>query len=153
MSRGCTVTLRFAGERFHQNFLTRRSLCARRRRSGGCFRAPDNFGLAAAAMSKRLVYGELKVLRLVKPDKSVRIGISFERDEDRQVFGGSMGAVVKSVNPQGLAAKSGLGPGDIVHSINDIAIDNSLNAAALLRDSSGEVWISVQQPRKPGDQP
>ena len=93
--------------------------------------------------SPRGNFSGLHTLRIFKTEKSVRVGISFERDEDRTQ--GMIGAAVKSLHPSGLAVAAGLMAGDVVCSINGLEIYDSLGAAAVLRDSEGEILISMQR--------
>ena len=53
-------------------------------------------------------------LKLHKPEQDVRIGVSFEREDE---YTGE-GALVRAIHPYGLATQAGLRVGDIVLSIN-----------------------------------
>ncbi|KAL1519136.1 hypothetical protein AB1Y20_003398 [Prymnesium parvum] len=97
------------------------------------------------AVSRMTAASEVCSLRLYKPEKGTRVGLSFEPDGPRHAVG-RLGARVESVQPYGLAAKAGLKSADLVLSINGMAIANSLNAATMLRESVGEVLLSMQRP-------
>lgn len=67
-----------------------------------------------------------------------KLGVSFFADEHPYVR-------VRMVHPEGLAAVSGLQPDDVVLSINSHPCDSALHAARLLRESSGELWLTVER--------
>ena len=80
-------------------------------------------------------------VKIHKADPSIRIGISFEKEE----YWPHEGALVRDIHPYGLATQAGLKVGDVVLSINRVKIDAPLVAASILRDSEGDIWLTVMR--------
>ena len=89
-------------------------------------------------------------IKLAKSDPTVRIGISFERN-DAAATAAPQRAIVKALHPGGLAAAAGVTPGDEVTMINGVEIGGSLQAAAMLREAAGVVALRVRRPTAPPD--
>ena len=85
-------------------------------------------------------------IKLHKVSKELRIGISFQKDEERTLPPDTAGAVVSGLHPYGIATQAGLAVDDVVLSINGRPMYTSLAAAAALRDSEGDIWMSVHRP-------
>lgn len=83
-------------------------------------------------------------IKLHKAEQTIRIGISFEKEDDYL----GPGALVRAIHPYGLATQAGLRIDDIVLSINGKVIHSPLVAAATLRESEGDIWLSVQRPSR-----
>jgi len=81
------------------------------------------------------------VVHLHKGEPTDRLGLSFAPDED--VPKGMI--VIKALNPQGAASQSGLLLEDRVLSINGAPLSSSLEAAKMLRDSTGDIWMAVER--------
>ena len=88
---------------------------------------------------------EFLTIKLAKSDPTVRIGISFERN-DAAATAAPQRAIVKALHPGGLAAAAGVTPGDEVTTINGVEIGGSLQAAAMLREAAGVVALRVRRP-------
>ena len=93
---------------------------------------------------------EFLTIKLAKSDPTVRIGISFERN-DAAATAAPQRAIVKALHPGGLAAAAGVTPGDEVTTINGVEIGGSLQAAAMLREAAGVVALRVRRPTAPPD--
>ena len=80
-------------------------------------------------------------VKIHKVEAGQRIGISFENADS---FAGP-GALVRAIHPYGLATQAGLLVGDVVLSINGVAVSSPLMAAAALRDASGDIWVKAMR--------
>lgn len=83
---------------------------------------------------------------LTKQSKAVRVGITFESDEDAAAAGRQARPWVKSLHPYGLASTNGLQVGDEIVNINGQRITTPLAAASMLRELSGDIRIGVRRP-------
>ena len=83
---------------------------------------------------------------LTKQSKAVRVGITFESDEDAAASGRQARPRVKSLAPYGLASTNGLQIGDEIININGQRVTTPLAAASMLRELSGDMRIGVRRP-------
>ncbi len=82
--------------------------------------------------------GTTSSYKVVKPSKKTIVGIAFQNDEDGSIS-------VANIRDNGLAARTGIRVGDRVKEINGVPMDNktSADAAGMIRDSTGEVYITA----------
>jgi hypothetical protein len=86
-----------------------------------------------------------------KSSASVRVGITFESDEESlQSLWRQPRPKVKSLHPYGLAASNGLRVGDEIVRVNGQHVSSALGAAAMLRDGCGDLVLSVRRARSDG---
>ena len=81
-------------------------------------------------------------LVILKNARAQRIGISFVAIEDDEA---SYGALVQRINPSGAAAAAGLLIDDRVVEIGGLPVENALGGAAALRDSVGEIVVTIER--------
>ena len=79
-------------------------------------------------------------LCVYKADQSQKLGVSFCAFEEPGAR-----VQVRAVAPDSLAATSGLMVGDIVTQINKVSAQDALDAARLLRESEGEIWLIIER--------
>ena len=82
---------------------------------------------------------------ITKSSRSIRVGITFESDEDAARSGRQPRPWVKALHPYGLAATGGLQLGDEVLSINGNRVTTPLAAASMLREGEGIIRLSVRR--------
>ena len=73
-----------------------------------------------------------------KASPDAKLGLSFHADEEREVR-------VRTIHPGSLAERCGLLPEDTVCSINGTPCKEALGAARMLRESTGELWLTVER--------
>eukprot|EP00320_Phaeocystis_rex_P000688 CAMPEP_0119062278 /NCGR_PEP_ID=MMETSP1178-20130426/5900_1 /TAXON_ID=33656 /ORGANISM="unid sp, Strain CCMP2000" /LENGTH=293 /DNA_ID=CAMNT_0007043547 /DNA_START=44 /DNA_END=921 /DNA_ORIENTATION=+ len=82
---------------------------------------------------------------VTKSSASVRVGITFESDEEARQGRRRPRPRVKALHPYGLAATNGLQIGDEIVAINGEAVSSPLTAAAMLREEAGDITLSVRR--------
>ena len=82
-------------------------------------------------------------IKMHKPDVNQRIGVSFEKDDERALDRPWVGASVRALHPYGIAVNAGLREGDTVLSVDGTTVNSSLVAAKMLREAEGDIWLSV----------
>ena len=88
-----------------------------------------------------------------KASQSVRVGITFESDEEAVRSGRSPRPWVKALHPYGLAASNGLEIGDEIVSINGERVNSPLIAAQMLREGQGDICLGVRRGPPPSRAP
>ena len=80
---------------------------------------------------------------IVKPSLDAKVGVVTVTRRNEQ--GGEVGAQVHTVIDEGLAAKAGLKPGDVVHKINGVSILRHDQFADAIKSAEGEVKLEVME--------
>lgn len=78
-------------------------------------------------------------VRIVKPDINSKLGVSFFADEPDDAVR------VRLVHKGSLASTSGLLADDVVTCINGEMCESALQAAKVLRENTGELWLDVER--------
>ena len=86
-------------------------------------------------------------IKMHKPDVNQRIGVSFEKDDERALDRPWVGASVRALHPYGIAVNAGLREGDTVLSVDGTTVNSSLVAAKMLREAE----VSAAVARGPPD--
>ena len=112
--------------------------------------SPASPAKAAAAAPAQPPSRVLREVRLYKATEEERLGIRFVRDDegfDRQLWGRDdmVCPIVAALDPKGEAARSGIEIDDMVLSINGQTGLSNTEAAAMLRDLSGQIVVVVRK--------
>ena len=83
----------------------------------------------------------MEVVHLTKQSADERVGVSFAPD----VHDVSGEARIAALHPSGAASHAGLQLGDRLVSINGRTLENSFEAASVLRETSGDLWLCVER--------
>ena len=84
---------------------------------------------------------------MTKGSTSMRVGITFESDEEALQSRRQPRPRVKALHPYGLAASNGLRVGDEIVSVNGLRVASPLTAAAMLREGNGDITLGIRRAR------
>jgi len=90
-------------------------------------------------------------INLFKVTQRTRVGISFYPEETYQAAINANCAVVARLNPNGLAFNAGLRIEDCLTSINGVRVLDPLSAAKRLRESVGELRLTIERQNDPSE--
>mmetsp|Transcript_42235 Transcript_42235/g.105202 ORF Transcript_42235/g.105202 Transcript_42235/m.105202 type:complete len:469 (-) Transcript_42235:458-1864(-) len=104
--------------------------------------------MCKARTSHEIELNTTTVVHLKKESPHDRLGLSFAPDT---ADAPARVVQITAIQPNGKAMDAGLLLGDIVLSINGKPPQSSLEAAKLLRDSCGDIWLCIERPEPPNE--